>query len=351
MELVCVGDVAIADVSVLKREWEPPLVGFPGEDTRILLNWELPIGETVNPVPRSSGPRLLAHPHSPQVVHKWSPGIATLATNHILDAGESGLVNTMESLSNAGFMTVGAGRNEEEITAPLFWETVEGRLAILNWVFPETHPDWMHVPGPNCWPSLNEARHIIQRIRSHADWVLVVVHWSDELFPYPRPGDRTVAYELVSAGADLIIGHHPHVVRGAETIGTCPVFYSLGDFYFSDVADGQGGWITRRAPRNREGLGVWITFRRGHSPIYRVLPFWQANGHVTLDTLRRATKRMEHVSRPLEQFQGSAYAEWYISERSRFDRWGYRWHFGLWQMGWRGLIRRLTKMLHLCTQR
>ncbi len=40
-----------------------------------------------------------------------------------------------------------------------------------------------------------------------------------------------------------------------------------------------------------------------------------------------------------------------VGDRSRFDRWGYRWHFGLWQMGWRGLIRRLTKMLHLCTQR
>jgi hypothetical protein len=75
----------------------------------VLFNWELPIGNTVNPTPRSSGPRLLAHPDSTRVIKRWSPGFATLATNHILDAGEEGLATTIESLKHAGFITLGAG--------------------------------------------------------------------------------------------------------------------------------------------------------------------------------------------------------------------------------------------------
>ena len=102
-------------------------------------------------MPRGSGPGLLAHPSSTRVISNWAPGFATLATNHILDGGERGLENTIESLIQTGFKTVGAGKTLKEITKALFWETAEGQLAIVNWVFPETHPDWMSVPGPICW--------------------------------------------------------------------------------------------------------------------------------------------------------------------------------------------------------
>jgi hypothetical protein len=116
----------LADESVAPQVWGTPQGIIPGDEVRILLNWELPIGDTINPTPRSSGPRLLAHPDSPRVIRRWSPGFATLATNHILDAGAEGLANIIGSLNQAGFTTVGAGRTWEEITRPLFWETAEG---------------------------------------------------------------------------------------------------------------------------------------------------------------------------------------------------------------------------------
>lgn len=336
MQLLCIGDVALADENVLQWVWMPPGGVIPGDEVRILFNWELPIGDTINPVPRSSGPRLLAHPDSPNVVRRWSPGFATLATNHILDAGEEGLANTLGSLNRAGFTTVGAGRTREEITRPLFWETAEGRLAVVNWVFPETHPDWMSVPGPNCWPGLEGAKRTIQKLKHKTDWVLIVAHWSDEYFPYPRPEDRAIARELARMGADLVVGHHPHVVRGMEIIGSCPVFYSVGNFYFSDM----------EAPRNREGLGVQISFRRGERPEYRILSFWQTKGKVLLDPLRRAARRMERVSRPLGRLENAGYAEWYAVKLARFDKWGARWHFGFRRLGVRGTIRYLLRQSH-----
>jgi hypothetical protein len=346
LQLLCIGDVALADEDLSQRVWMPPGGVIPGDDVRVLFNWELPIGDTINPAPRSSGPRLLALPDSPRVIQRWLPGFATLATNHILDAGEEGLINTIGSLNRAGFTTVGAGRTQEEITRALSWETAEGRLAMVNWVFPETHPDWMSVPGPNCWPGLEGAERTIQKLKSKTDWVLIVVHWSDENFPYPRPEDRVMGRELARIGADLVVGHHPHVVRGMEIIGSCPVFYSIGNFYFSDIADGRGGWITRQAPRHREGLGVQVSFRRGKRPEYQILSFWQTRGQVVLDSTRRAVRRMEMVSRPLQRFQNSGYAEWYSVQRARFDRWDYRWHFGLWRLGIRGLVRHLLQLFH-----
>ena len=339
MQLLCIGDVAFADKSLSEDVWVAPGGVVPDENLRVLFNWELAMGDTKNPTPRSSGPRLLAHPDSWRVIERWSPGFAALATNHILDAGEEGLAYTIESLNRAGFTTVGAGRTQEEITKPLFWETAEGRLAIVNWVFPETHPDWMAVPGPNCWPGLEGAKRTVQELRGRADWVLIVVHWSDELFPYPRPEDRAVARQVAQMGADLVVGHHPHVVRGMESINSCPVFYSIGNFHFSDFSDHRGVWIVQQAPRNREGLGVQVSFRRGRRPEYRVLSFWQTRRQVVLDPIRRADRRMAWVSRPLRRFQSSEYDEWYAVKRARFDRWWARWHFGVRRLGIRGLIR------------
>jgi hypothetical protein len=339
--LLCVGDVALAEEGL--PQWAFPGGTTPGEKARVLFNWELPLGDTLNPIPRTSGPRLLAHPDSPRVIGRWSPGFAALATNHILDAGAEGLVHTIESLGQMGFTTVGAGRSHEEIERALFWETSEGRLAILNWVFPETHPDWMAVPGPNCWPGPDEAKKTVEQARGEADWVMVVAHWSDEIFPYPRPEDRATARELAQMGVDLVIGHHPHVVRGMEVFGACPVFYSIGNLYFSDIADGHGGWIAREAPRNREGLGIEISFRRGKKPEYRILSFWRARREVVHDPIRRAHQRMARTGRPLRRFQDSGYIDWYAVQRSRFNKWGYRWHFGVWQLGRRGLARYLLR--------
>jgi hypothetical protein len=267
------------------------------------------------------------------VLQKWSPGFAALATNHILDAGEDGLVRTIQTLNQMGFMTLGAGRTREEIAQPIFWETSEGRLAIVNWVFPETHPDWMCVPGPNCWPGLRKAERITKDLKRKADWVLLMVHWSDETFAYPRPEDRATARELAGMGVDLVIGHHPHVVRGMEIIDSCTIFYSIGSFYLSGIPDAHGGWIMRLAPRYREGLGIQVSFFRGRRPEYRLLSFWKLKNRVVLDPTRRAADRLERTSRPLRQFQDAEYAKWHANERIVFYQWSHKWHFGLWELG------------------
>jgi hypothetical protein len=267
--------------------------------------------------------------------------MATLATNHILDAGAAGLSHTMNSLHQAGFATVGAGMTAEEIARPLVWKGREGTLAIVNWVFAETHPDWMAVPGPNCWPGLEAVRTAIRAIRRNADWVMAVLHWSDELFAYPLPNDRNIAHELAEMGVDIVIGHHPHVVRGMESFGSCPVFYSLGNYYFAEIKSQTGEWISQEAPRNREGLGVKVSFRHGHGLQYQLLSFWNKGSDVRLDPKDRAKRRLESSSAPLRKHKNGDYLEWYKTQRVGFDSWGSRWHFGLMRRGTLSTLRRL----------
>lgn len=340
MKLLCIGDIALTHTQLSEWTWNPPGNIQPDAESKVLFNWELPIGTKLNPSPRShNAPRILSDPDSTRVIRKWAPGFAALATNHILDSGSEGLADTIQNLRQAGFETLGAGMTREEIDRPLIWETSEGKLAIINWVFPETHPDWMSVPGPACFPGIEEAQMAIKKLKQQADWVMVLAHWSDELFQYPRPEDRQIARKLAEAGADLLVAHHPHVVRGMETFASCPVFYSLGNFFFSDFVDNDGKWVNQAAPRNREALGVQISFKRGAKPEYEVLSFWQDDTQCILDASHRAAKRLRDYSAPLQRYSGEAYKSWYLSQRQRFDRFGIRWYFSLPRMGFRGTLR------------
>src|SRR6186713_713085 len=118
MKLLCVGDIALGDNKLSQQVWDLPIGLQRDCDTRMLINWELPMGIYVNPTPRSGGPRLLSFPGAEHVIRKWSPGFATLATNHILDAGNDGLINTIASLHQMGFITAGAGETCDEIAKP-----------------------------------------------------------------------------------------------------------------------------------------------------------------------------------------------------------------------------------------
>jgi len=65
MQILCIGDVAISEEDLSRDVWIPPGGIIPGGEARVLFNWELPIGRSINPVPRQRGRRILAHPHCP----------------------------------------------------------------------------------------------------------------------------------------------------------------------------------------------------------------------------------------------------------------------------------------------
>lgn len=345
MQLICLGDVAVTQPVPSQAGWVFPGGSGPSNEVKVLFNMELPLADHVNPTPRTSGPRIIADPSVIQRIRRWSPSFVSLATNHILDGGEEGLAGTISALRGEGFDTVGGGMAQEEIARPLIWETSQGKLAVVNWVFSETHPDWMRVPGPNCWPGMPIAQKSIRDLKDRVDWVMVLAHWSDESFSYPRVEDREIARGLIEAGADILIGHHPHVVRGMEIIAGKPVFYSLGNFYFSDTREKQGDVVFHPAPRNREALAVRLTMVRNQAPVCEPLSFWQDANQTKPDKLHRAVRRMKRTTLPLIRYSESEYAHWYQKERVFFDRWEYRICFSIYKKGLAGMINHFLSVL------
>jgi poly-gamma-glutamate synthesis protein (capsule biosynthesis protein) len=156
-----------------------------------------------------------------------------LGNNHALDYGRAGLVDTMEHLTAQGLRFVGAGRTAAAARAPVVVERKGLRIAFLS--FSAFLPEGVFVrpeePGV-AWldPEVVEAQ--IRLARSQADVVVVSLHWGVEHSPRPLERQREQAHRFVDAGADLLLGHHPHVLQGLEVYRSALIAYSLGNFVF-----------------------------------------------------------------------------------------------------------------------
>lgn len=344
MRLICIGDVALSGQSNDLGKWQRPLAHVNAEQrTRVLFNWQFPCAKASVKKPRMSGSmrRYVAPIDAVQVIKDWAPAVAGLANNHLMDGGVDGVVETVESLKRGGIDIVGGGLSHDEISRPWVWEGPEGRVGVLNWVTPETHPEAPDPSGigPNVWPGESLAARALSALRQSVDWVVVYMHWSDECFSFPSPEDRVLAGNLLDGGADAVIGNHPHVIRGAEIIRDRPVFYSLGNFFFSDMRSPSGGWIRKQVRRNREALVVEFKFTRGKRLAWDIYSYWRGGHETRPDSKNRAVRRFTKVSRPLSY---GGYNEWYRQSRGHFNRWGYRLQFRLPVIGLRGMANWLS---------
>ncbi len=144
----------------------------------------------------------------------------TVANNHSLDQGRRGLDETAQNLSQLGFLYSGcpdAGVGECSATTTSLGGVSVG-LAGFSMVY-----------NPF---DLDEAAAIVSNLASSTELVVVNIHWGTEYEHQFRPQQQAVAHRLIDAGADIIVGHHPHVVQGVERYAGKLIFYSLGNFIF-----------------------------------------------------------------------------------------------------------------------
>ena len=179
--------------------------------------------------------------------------VLTTATNHALDCGSYGwrckgksLDDTRHNLLAAGIQPVGTGDTPAEARAPVILERQGVRFAFfgVNAISGETTWVTDTLPGtaPLSAQSLADIAADIARVRSQVDVVIVLPHWGVEYAAQPTADQRAWAAALVAAGADLVIGNHPHLVQPVETAASGGVVaYALGNFVFD-----QGPIETRR---------------------------------------------------------------------------------------------------------
>ena len=159
--------------------------------------------------------------------------VASLANNHAMDYGAVALADTIASLEAAGVVALGAGANDVEAfrhRVLAVEETVTvafvGVSRIVPWSFPAG-------PGKPGIASDTEPERVFESVRTaagEADVVIAVVHWGVEVATCPSAEQRSFARALLDAGADAVIGHHPHVLQAIEFDDGKLVAYSLGNF-------------------------------------------------------------------------------------------------------------------------
>lgn len=179
---------------------------------------------------------LRSSPEWAQILRRAGIGLVSLANNHTMDFGSVGLLDTMEALRQADVNFVGAGRNRDEAYAPVFLDIAQRRIAFLaRSAVIVSAPTYAteNIPGV-AFLDVDQTVAAIRACRSRADLVVLLVHWGIEEYSYPSLAQRALAKQLIEAGADLILGHHPHVLQGAEQFGAGMAVYSLGNFVFNE---------------------------------------------------------------------------------------------------------------------
>lgn len=163
--------------------------------------------------------------------------VATVANNHALDFGVNAFTDSLDTLDQAGIARVGGGRTLSEAKAPVIRTVGDSTVGILgasrvipvsSWAAGNARPGMFTAYDQA--PLLNE----ISDLSSQCDYTVVYLHWGIEKDEYPQEYQRKLAYACIDAGADLVVGSHPHVLQGFETYKGKLIAYSLGNFLFSN---------------------------------------------------------------------------------------------------------------------
>ncbi len=162
--------------------------------------------------------------------------ILSLANNHSMDYGALALQDTIEILNKNHILPIGAGKNLTEARKPIIIEVKKRKIAFLaySFVYPETY--WAGKDRAGTSPGKIEfICQDIKRAQRLSDLVIVSFHWGKEYSEVPSDYQIRIAHQAIDAGADLIIGHHPHVLQGIEFYKEKPILYSLGNFIFDQA--------------------------------------------------------------------------------------------------------------------
>lgn len=204
----------------------------------LMLNNEFPYSDRGEPIPEKAF-TFRAKPSSVAYLEEMGVDIVSLANNHAYDYGEEALLDTLQTLKEAGIPYVGAGADIEEASSQVYFILNDMKIAFISATQIERleNPDTKGATetSPGVFRCLNGEKLLqtVAEAKEESDFVIVYVHWGTENEEETDWLQEKQAPELVEAGADLIIGDHPHILQRIELIQGVPVIYSLGNFWFN----------------------------------------------------------------------------------------------------------------------
>lgn len=152
--------------------------------------------------------------------------VMSIANNHILEHGEKSLKRTQELLSNSGIKIVGVYENKKKSRDLVILDRNGISFGFLAYCLVRDKTAYCSVEHPHDIVS------DIKKVKDDVDILIVSLHWGNEFVRKPSPEQFSLAYDMIDAGADLILGHHPHVLQGVESYNNGVIVYSMGNFVF-----------------------------------------------------------------------------------------------------------------------
>lgn len=190
-----------------------------------------------------------------EVIKYLSLKIVNLANNHALDGGVEGLINTIGLLDKLGVRHTGAGFKKEHLE-PILFSFGNLTIAFAGYVHPGTNP---RDEDPKLFMNYYDPGRIIDQIQTlkhNADRIILSLHWGLDYSNFFTARQQYDARRFIDSGADIIMGHHPHVVQSIERYSHGIIFYSLGQICFGDFI-----WEGKlRALKRKTKTGILVKF-------------------------------------------------------------------------------------------
>jgi len=233
----------------------------------------------------------------PKLAHGLSRAglnVVTLANNHLLDCGRAGVVETLDALKSARIASIGAGVDEPAAHVPAILEAGRFRVGLLGYYWNLRCAATASLPGAAVG-TRDALKTDVSSLREKVDRVVVTFHWGVPYEREPTPEARATAHFAVECGADVVLGHHPHIVQPFEVHDGRPIFYSLGNFAF--------GSNNSRA----EGLLVGIRFEESET-LAHAYPLYVKNRDPRVNhqpkvmrgaSAERVLRRLAEISQPM----------------------------------------------------
>ncbi len=215
----------------------PELIQIMQEADIMCINNEFTYSTGGSPL-ENKAYKFRAHPSRVDILKELGVDIVSLANNHAYDYGEQSLIDTMATLKQAGIHYAGAGHNLEEAMAPVYFE-IQGRT--IAYVAASRAEKYKMTPQatedePGILRCYDTELFIqtIKKAKENSDYVIAYVHWGTEYSHELEEVQLTTGKEYLDAGADIVIGAHPHCLQGIEYYDGKPIIYSLGNFWFNN---------------------------------------------------------------------------------------------------------------------
>jgi len=181
--------------------------------------------------------------------------ILNLANNHVWDYGKEGFVDTLAAVKKHGFLYIGGGKDQAEAEKLRVIKAGGLRIGFIGYTstFPEEGWAKKGKPGVN-YADFDRLPAVISAAKRNCDILVASFHGGTELSEQANQIQEDFAHLAITAGADLVLGHHPHVLQPVEIYKDKPIIYSLGNFFFVSPAPETQITVIARIAINEHGV-------------------------------------------------------------------------------------------------